>query len=86
MRLRLRHHALEQFQQKCAAVLRPELRENKELERFRDSEKSGNALGTSTCLLLKAMRMKINGSCCCGSVRFFIDGKPTVMGTWRCGG
>ncbi|MGO4835962.1 hypothetical protein AB4144_27345 [Rhizobiaceae sp. 2RAB30] len=31
---------LEQFQQKCAAVLRPELRQNKELERFRDSEKA----------------------------------------------
>ncbi|MGO4834993.1 hypothetical protein AB4144_22320 [Rhizobiaceae sp. 2RAB30] len=35
---------LEQFQQKCAAVLRPELRKNKELEHFRDSEKSGIAL------------------------------------------
>ncbi|NKK04670.1 hypothetical protein E0H35_31080 [Rhizobium leguminosarum bv. viciae] len=35
---------LEQFQQKCVAVLRPELRENKEIEHFRDSEKSGNAL------------------------------------------
>ncbi|MEQ1954889.1 hypothetical protein [Mesorhizobium sp. CN2-181] len=37
-------HPLEQFQQKCAAVLRPELRENKEIEHFRDSEKSGTAL------------------------------------------
>jgi len=36
---------LEQFQQKCEAVLRPELRKNKEIERFRDSEKDGNALG-----------------------------------------
>ncbi|RWX08016.1 hypothetical protein EHI47_35360 [Rhizobium leguminosarum] len=36
---------LEQFQQKCAAVLRPELRKNKAIERFRDSEKNGNALG-----------------------------------------
>jgi hypothetical protein len=36
--------ALEQFQQKCEAVLRPELRKNKEIERFRDSKKSGNAL------------------------------------------
>ncbi|NEI32231.1 bifunctional folylpolyglutamate synthase/dihydrofolate synthase [Rhizobium ruizarguesonis] len=36
---------LEQFQQKCVAVLRPELRENKEIEHFRDSEKNGNALG-----------------------------------------
>ncbi|BCH35589.1 hypothetical protein MesoLjLc_75190 [Mesorhizobium sp. L-8-10] len=35
---------LEQFQQKCAAVLRPELRKNKELEHGRYSEKSGNAL------------------------------------------
>jgi hypothetical protein len=30
----------EQFQQKCAAVLRPELRKNKKIERFRDSRKS----------------------------------------------
>jgi type VI secretion system protein ImpH len=35
---------LEQFQQKCAAVLRPELRKNEEIEHFRDSEKNGNAL------------------------------------------
>jgi hypothetical protein len=35
---------LEQFQQKCVAVLRPELRENKEIEYFRGSEKNGNAL------------------------------------------
>ncbi|NKK54617.1 hypothetical protein GFM44_01360 [Rhizobium leguminosarum bv. viciae] len=34
---------LEQFQQKCVAVLRPEFRENKEIEHFRDSEKNGNA-------------------------------------------
>jgi hypothetical protein len=27
-------HDLEQFQEKCAAVFRPELRENKSLERF----------------------------------------------------
>ncbi|HXV32035.1 MAG TPA: NAD-dependent epimerase/dehydratase family protein, partial [Sinorhizobium sp.] len=39
---------LEQFQQKCAAVLRLELRKNKEIERFRDSEKSGNALDETT--------------------------------------
>ncbi|MGO7998330.1 hypothetical protein ACC734_39210, partial [Rhizobium ruizarguesonis] len=38
---------LEQFQQKCAAVLRPELSENKEIEHFRDSEKNGNALARS---------------------------------------
>ncbi|MGO7392788.1 hypothetical protein ACC786_18385, partial [Rhizobium ruizarguesonis] len=31
---------LEQFQQKCAAVLRPELRESKEIEHFRDSKKT----------------------------------------------
>jgi hypothetical protein len=36
--------ALEQFQQKRAAVLRPELRRNKSIDRFRDSKKSGNAL------------------------------------------
>jgi len=35
---------LEQFQQKCAAVLRPELRKNKEIEHFRDSKKNGDAL------------------------------------------
>jgi hypothetical protein len=33
-----------QFQQKCAALLRPELRNGKELERFRVSVKNGNAL------------------------------------------
>ena len=37
---------LEQFQQKGVAVLRPDLRENKEIEHFRDSEKNGNALGS----------------------------------------
>lgn len=36
--------ALEQFQEKCAAVFRAELRQNERLERFRGSEKSGNAL------------------------------------------
>lgn len=36
---------LEQFQEKCAAVLRPELRKNKEIERFRGSKKSESALG-----------------------------------------
>jgi hypothetical protein len=36
---------VEQFQQKCAAVLRPELRKNNKIEHFRDLEKSGNALG-----------------------------------------
>ncbi|MBZ9653673.1 nitrate reductase [Phyllobacterium lublinensis] len=35
---------LEQFQEKCATVFRPELHKNKEIERFRDSKKSGNAL------------------------------------------
>jgi 4'-phosphopantetheinyl transferase EntD len=35
---------LEQFQQECVAVLRPESRKNKELEHFRDSRRSGNAL------------------------------------------
>ncbi|MBB4288455.1 hypothetical protein GGE16_000471 [Rhizobium leguminosarum] len=37
----------EQFQQKCAAVLRSELRENKEIEHFRDSKKNGNALAAA---------------------------------------
>ncbi|CAN7537835.1 hypothetical protein [Mesorhizobium sp. LjNodule214] len=32
--------ALEQFQEKCAAVFRPELRKNKSLERVGDSIKS----------------------------------------------
>ncbi|GES50315.1 hypothetical protein Rhsp01_31000 [Rhizobium sp. NBRC 114257] len=36
---------LEQFQQKCEAILRPELRKNKKMERFCNSKKSGNALG-----------------------------------------
>jgi hypothetical protein len=31
--------ALEQFQEKCVAVFRPELRKNKDLERFGDSVK-----------------------------------------------
>ena len=35
---------LKQFQQKCAAVLRPELRNNKRLEHFGISKKNGNAL------------------------------------------
>ena len=35
---------LEQFQEKCEAVFRPELRKNKEIEPFRDSKKSGMAL------------------------------------------
>jgi hypothetical protein len=33
----------EQFQKKCAAILHPELRENKNVERLRDSVKNGNA-------------------------------------------
>jgi hypothetical protein len=36
---------LENRRIKCGAALRPELRKNKEIERFHDSEKSGNALG-----------------------------------------
>ncbi|PZM16961.1 hypothetical protein CPY51_01565 [Rhizobium tubonense] len=43
---------LEQFQQKCTAVLRPELRKDKELERFRDSKKSGNALEAAAQMAL----------------------------------
>jgi hypothetical protein len=38
---------IEQYQQKCAAVLRSELRENKQIEHSRDSEKNGNALDAS---------------------------------------
>lgn len=34
--------------------------------------------------LLKANGMIINGSCCCGSVHFVIEGKPTLMGTCHC--
>ena len=34
----------EHFRQKCAVVLRPEMRKNKKMEHFRDSKKSGNAL------------------------------------------
>ncbi|PZU83564.1 MAG: hypothetical protein DI528_16650 [Shinella sp.] len=34
----------EHFQQKCEAVLRTEMRKNKKVEGFRDSEKSGNSL------------------------------------------
>ncbi len=34
----------EQFQEKCATVFHPELRKNKELERFRVSVKNENAL------------------------------------------
>jgi hypothetical protein len=36
--------ARKHFQQKCGAVLRPEMREEKEIERFRDSKKSGTDL------------------------------------------
>jgi hypothetical protein len=35
--------APEQLQQKCAAVLRPELPKDKKMARLRDSEKSGSA-------------------------------------------
>ena len=35
-------------------------------------------------LLLKATGMIINGSCCCGSVRFHIEGAPSMMGTCHC--
>jgi hypothetical protein len=45
--------ALEQIQQKCAAVLRLELHENKEIENFRDSKKNGNALGRAQRLVAK---------------------------------
>jgi hypothetical protein len=42
---------LEQFQQKCAAVLRPELRENNEIEHSGDSAIAGNALGDGAATL-----------------------------------
>jgi hypothetical protein len=35
---------LEQFQEKCVAVFRPELCKNKELEHFHASMKNGDAL------------------------------------------
>ncbi|CAK7256810.1 protein of unknown function [Shinella sp. WSC3-e] len=34
--------ARKHFRQNCGAVLRPEMLEDKEMERFRDSEKSGS--------------------------------------------
>jgi hypothetical protein len=37
------HDHLEQFQQKCAAVLRPELREDREMKRFSVLVKTGSA-------------------------------------------
>jgi DsbC/DsbD-like thiol-disulfide interchange protein len=42
--------SLEQFQEKCIAVFRPELRKNKEPERFRVSEKIGTALGLAALM------------------------------------
>ncbi|ASW05746.1 hypothetical protein CKA34_07510 [Rhizobium sp. 11515TR] len=45
--LHVRGYALEQFQEKCAAVFRQELRKNKEVEHFRDSKKSATALSAS---------------------------------------
>lgn len=39
---------LEQFQEKCEAVFRPELRENNKLERLGDSVKHVTALGDRT--------------------------------------
>jgi len=40
-----RHRVLEQFQEKWEPVFRPELRKNKEIEHFHDSEKNGDAVG-----------------------------------------
>jgi uncharacterized protein YifN (PemK superfamily) len=37
------HQDIEQFQQKCVAVFRPELRKNREIAHIRASEKNGNA-------------------------------------------
>ncbi len=39
--------ALEQFQEKCIAVFRPELRKNRRIEPFCDSTKSEKALAAS---------------------------------------
>jgi hypothetical protein len=36
----------EQFQEKCETVFRPELRENKKIERICDSKKSRSALAS----------------------------------------
>jgi hypothetical protein len=41
----------EQFQEKCVAVFRPELRKTKSLERFRVSVKNGNAPAKSIGLV-----------------------------------
>ncbi|MET3647710.1 hypothetical protein [Phyllobacterium ifriqiyense] len=38
------HRKIEQFQEKCVAVFRPELRKNKDLERRFESIKTQNAL------------------------------------------
>jgi len=46
--LALRLSPLKQFQEKCAAVFRPELRKNKKIERFCASKKRENALTTAT--------------------------------------
>jgi hypothetical protein len=47
----------EQFQEKCVTVFRPELRENKRLERFRVSTKNGDALAAGPILPLCIRRM-----------------------------
>ncbi|PLP57863.1 hypothetical protein CYK37_16675 [Mesorhizobium loti] len=49
-----RSGTLMQLQQKCAAILRPELRKNKELWRFRSSAKSGTALAALVVASLAA--------------------------------
>jgi len=50
------NRTFEQFQQKCEAVLRPELRKNKGVERFRDSKKSGNALSSEAAKITCRLR------------------------------
>jgi hypothetical protein len=45
-----RGRTLEQFREKCAALFRPKLRKNKELERFHVSASNGNAPGKGSCL------------------------------------
>ncbi|GLR58316.1 hypothetical protein GCM10007919_30420 [Rhizobium indigoferae] len=47
---RISAQRLEKFQQKCSAVLHPELRENKEIEHFRGATKNGNTLVAAAML------------------------------------
>jgi hypothetical protein len=61
----MQKRALERFQEKCAAVFRPEPRQNKELEHFCDSTKRENALAlfaaACVCALACAAQAKPSG-------------------------